>query len=137
MRISEIVRIDSRGRITLPVSIREVTGLSEGQFVMIIADLESQEVRIIPYTDSEARLVELHFILSDNPGALAQVAAFLANNQVDLLSTTSRTLKRGQSAEWIVVADLSKCKCSISELKTKIIKDRAAIKINIHEHTIR
>ncbi len=42
MRLSEIVRIDSRGRITMPASLREVTGLSEGQFVMLIADIESK-----------------------------------------------------------------------------------------------
>lgn len=137
MRMSEIVRIDSRGRITLPSSIREATGLSEGLYVMLIADIETKEVRIIPFADPEARLVELHFTLSDMPGALAQVAALLAENKVDLLSTSSRTLKRGEFAEWVVVADLSECKCTLEELQTRILNARAAKKISVRDHTNR
>lgn len=133
MRVSEIVRIDSRGRVTLPSTLRESIGLSEGMYVMLIAEIEEKQVRIIPFADPEAKLVEFHLAIRDAPGALAKAASVLAENNVDLLSTTSRTLKRGELAEWIVVADISKCKCKLMELREKILDRKAAEKIEIKE----
>jgi hypothetical protein len=43
-----------------------------------------------------------------------------------LLSSESRTLRRGESAEWIVVADVSKCKCKLEELEWKAVEEGAA-----------
>ena len=133
MRVSEIVRIDSRGRVTLPSALRESIGLSEGMYVMLIAEIEEKQVRIIPFADPEAKLVEFHLAIRDAPGALAKAASVLAENNVDLLSTTSRTLKRGELAEWIVVADISKCKCKLMELREKILDRKAAEKIEVKE----
>ena len=129
MRISEIVRIDNRGRLTLPSSIREVMGFSEGLYVMLMVETEEKQVRIVPFADPEAKLIEFHFALSDVPGALAQIASILAENNIDLLSTASRTLKRGELAEWTVIADISKCKCSIEELKKKLLERKAVEKM--------
>ncbi len=126
MRMSEIVRVDSRGRVTLPSSIREAVRLSEGMYVMLIADLDKKEVRIVPFAAPEARLVELHITFKDVLGALAGAAVVLAENGVDLLSSESRTLQRGGSAEWFAIADVSKCACKLEELKRKILKEGAA-----------
>ncbi|MEM3550412.1 MAG: AbrB family transcriptional regulator, partial [Candidatus Bathyarchaeia archaeon] len=71
MRISEIVRIDNRGRVTLPSTLREAVGLSEGMFVMLVADIEDKNVKILPFADPEAKLVEFHITIRDIPGALA------------------------------------------------------------------
>jgi AbrB family looped-hinge helix DNA binding protein len=131
MRISEIVRIDTRGRLTLPSSIRDVMGFSEGMYVMLIAETEEKHVRIVPFADPEAKLVEFHFALSDVPGALAKIASILAENNVDLLSTASRTLKRGELAEWSVIADISKCKCTLKELKKKILDRKVVEKMTL------
>jgi len=126
MRMSEVVRIDSRGRVTMPSSIRDGLRLSEGMYVMLIADLDKKEVRIVPFADPEAQLVEFRITLSDIPGALARAATILAEHGVDLLSTESRTLRRGESAEWLAIADISRCKCKLEELKQKAIKEGAA-----------
>jgi AbrB family looped-hinge helix DNA binding protein len=129
MRMTEIVRVDARGRITMPSSIREAVKLSEGMYVMLIADLDKKELRIAPFADPEAKLVELSITFSDIPGALAKAANILATEGVDLLSSESRTLRRGKSAEWIVVADVSRCKCTLKELEEKIIAQRTAEKV--------
>lgn len=126
MRMSEIVRIDSRGRVTMPSSIRDAVRLSEGMYVMLIADLDNKEVRIVPFADPEARLVEFHIAFRDVPGALARVAAVLAEEGIDLLSTESRTLRRGESAEWFAIVDVSKSKCELKELREKILREGAA-----------
>ncbi|MEM3602116.1 MAG: AbrB family transcriptional regulator [Candidatus Bathyarchaeia archaeon] len=131
MRISEIVRIDNRGRVTLPSTLREAVGLSEGMFVMLVADIEDKNVKILPFADPEAKLVEFHITIRDIPGALAKAASALAEKKVDFLSTTSRTLKRGESAEWVVIADISKCNCQIEELTQVILKDGLAERIDV------
>ena len=135
MRMTEIVRIDSRGRITMPSSLREAVKLSEGMYVMLIADLDEKEVRIVPFADPEAKLIELCITFSDMPGALAKAANILAGQGVDLLSSESRTLRRGKSAEWVVVADVSRCKCKLEELEQKIVEEGAAKEVKFRSYT--
>ena len=135
MRMTEIVRVDSRGRITMPSSIRDAIKLSEGMYVMLIADLDKKELRITPFADPEAKLVELSITLSDVPGALAKAASILADQEVDLLSSESRTLRRGKSAEWIAIADISRCKCSLNELEKKIITNGPAEKVQFRSYS--
>ncbi|MFW6110714.1 MAG: AbrB family transcriptional regulator [Thermoproteota archaeon] len=124
--MTEIVRIDSRGRVTLPSSLREGLKLSEGMYVMLIGDLDKKQVRIVPFAHPEARLMEFQIIFSDIPGALAKIAETLAGENIDLLSSESRTLRRGKSAEWIIIADVSDCKCELQNLKEKLIKEGVA-----------
>lgn len=123
MRMTEIVRIDSRGRITMPSPIREAIRFSEGMYVLLIADLDKKVIRVVPFADPEAKLVEISITLSDIPGALAKSANILADEGVDLLSSESRTLRRGKTAEWIVIADVSRCKCSLTDLEAKIVTE--------------
>jgi AbrB family looped-hinge helix DNA binding protein len=133
--MTEIVRVDSRGRITMPSSIRDAIKLSEGMYVMLIADLDKKELRITPFADPEAKLVELSITFSDVPGALAKSASILADQGVDLLSSESRTLRRGKSAEWIVIADISRCKCALNELENKIITKGPAEKVQFRSYS--
>ena len=135
MRMTEIVRIDSRGRITMPSSLREAVKLSEGMYVMLIADLDEKEVRIVPFADPEAKLIEFRIAFSDMPGALAKAANILAKQGVDLLSSESRTLRRGKSAEWIVVADVSRCRCKLEELEQKIVEEGAAKEVKFRSYS--
>jgi AbrB family looped-hinge helix DNA binding protein len=135
MRMTEIVRIDSRGRITMPSPLREAVKLSEGMYVMLIADLDEKEVRIVPFADPEAKLIEFRIAFSDMPGALAKAANILARMGVDLLSSESRTLRRGKSAEWVVVADVSRCKCKLEELERKIVEEGAAKEVKFKSYS--
>ena len=131
MRMSEIVRIDSRGRVTMPSSIRDATKLSEGMYVMLIAHLDKKEVRIVPFADPEAKLIEFRITFSDVPGALAKAADVLARQGVDLLSSESRTLRRGQSAEWVIIADVSRCECELEKLEHEVIEEGAAKEVKV------
>ena len=74
-------------------------------------------------------MVEFRITLTDAPGALAKVAGILARNTVDLLSSESRTLRRGRSAEWIIIADISKCTCKLDDLQRKIVEEGNATKV--------
>jgi AbrB family looped-hinge helix DNA binding protein len=133
--MTEIVRIDSRGRITMPSHLREAVRLSEGMYVMLVADLDEKEVRIVPFADPEAKLFEFRIAFSDMPGALAKAANILAKQGVDLLSSESRTLRRGKSAEWVVIADVSRCKCKLEELEQKLIEGGAAKEVKSRSYS--
>jgi AbrB family looped-hinge helix DNA binding protein len=133
--MTEIVRIDSRGRITMPSPIREAMRFSEGMYVMLIADLDRKETRIVPFADPEAKLVELSITFSDIPGALAKSANILADEGVDLLSSESRTLRRGKSAEWVVIADISRCECTLTELEQKIVAEESVEEVKFRSYT--
>ncbi|KYH38691.1 MAG: hypothetical protein AYL30_003350 [Candidatus Hecatellales archaeon B24] len=135
MRISEIARIDSRGRILIPSSVRSTLGLREEAYVMLIADLESREIRLIPFADPEAQLYELRILMNDIPGALAKAATKLAEIGVDLLSTQSRTIYRGRLAEWYAVVDLSKCKVKAEALEAKLTGEGVARKVEVKKLT--
>ncbi|MHA1461505.1 MAG: ACT domain-containing protein [Candidatus Heimdallarchaeota archaeon] len=128
MRVIEIVRVDARGRITMPTSLRETIGIAEGMHVMLIGDLENYEIRILPFADPEADLYELHITLTDKPGSLAEMAAYLAENKVDLLSSQSRTLRRGKSAEWFLIVDISKSRNDLKSICDTISATDAAEK---------
>jgi prephenate dehydratase len=110
----------------MPSTIRDAVRLSEGMYVILVADLDKREVRIVPFADPEAKLVEFRVSFADIPGALAKAADALAKQGVDLLSSESRTLRRGESAEWIVIADVSRCKCKLKELEQKVVEAGAA-----------
>lgn len=133
MRIVEILKLDTKGRVSLPVRVREGVGLREGMYIMAIADLETRDVRLTPFADPEAKLVRLRIGLSDVPGSLARVAKVLAEANLDLLSTESATLQRGQRAEWRAIADASKCSVSLEGLKSTILQDGAAKTVEVQE----
>ncbi|RLI24050.1 MAG: AbrB family transcriptional regulator [Candidatus Hecatellales archaeon] len=135
MRISEIARIDSRGRILIPSSVRSTLALREEAYVMLIADLESREIRLIPFADPEAQLYELRILMDDMPGALAKAATKLAEMGVDLLSTQSRTIYRGRLAEWYAVVDLSKCKVKPGDLEKELTSRGVARKVEVRKLT--
>ena len=100
---------------------------------MLVADLDRKEIRIVPFADPEAKLFELRVTFADIPGALARAATVLAKEGVDLLSTESRTLRRGESAEWVAIIDVSNCKLGSNELKRKLIEDGAATDVSLQQ----
>lgn len=122
MKNTEIVRINEKGAIIISEVVRDQLGMVEGMHVMLRIDIEKREINITPFTTAEVDLVEFTITLSDVPGALAKSATFLADQNINLLASESRTIQSGELAEWIVVADISNCKENIRELCKDIAK---------------
>jgi hypothetical protein len=72
-------------------------------------------------------------MIPDRPGALARAARALGDLNVDLLSSNSRTIKKGEVAEWVVVADVGQLKSSIEDVKKSLIMSRDAISVEVRE----
>lgn len=118
--MKEIVRINEKGEIKLPEGIRDCLGMVEGMHVLLKADVNRRELLIVPFSTAEGDLVEFKVILNDIPGSLAQCASFLSKHNINLVASESRTLQGGEIAEWIVVADISKCNYNVRELCGKL-----------------
>jgi len=127
--------MDSRGRVIIPLTVRDAFNMREGMYMMLIAELESREVKLLPFADPNAKLVEIKVTLGDIPGTLARVANVLAHFNIDLLSTQSRTLHRGELAEWYAIADISRCKQKLDEVRERLIGDGAAKAVEIRDYS--
>ena len=48
MKETEILKIDSRGRIVIPRTMRRSLGLKENSHIMMVSDPDNNEVKMIP-----------------------------------------------------------------------------------------
>ena len=126
MQKTEIVRISENGELRIPDEMRDNLGIVEGMHVMLRADFNNREIRIVPFTTAEVDIVEFKITLADIPGALAKCAIFFSEHNINLMASEARTLQAGELAEWIVVADISKCKDNIRDLCKKLVEDGLA-----------
>jgi AbrB family looped-hinge helix DNA binding protein len=117
MRLSEIVKVDSKGRVTIPLVVREALNIVEGMNLILIADPEKREIIITPLPSAEGRLYELRIEFKDVPGALAKTSEKLAELGVDQITTQCTTVKRGEYAECIIIIDLARSGIDVEELK--------------------
>ncbi|MCX8181825.1 MAG: AbrB/MazE/SpoVT family DNA-binding domain-containing protein [Candidatus Methanomethyliaceae archaeon] len=129
----EIMKVDSKGRITIPSHMRDELGMKEGSYAAVRIDREDKSIVIRPFAGPQAKLVEMRLMIPDRPGALARAARTLGELNVDLLSSNSRTIKKGEVAEWVVLADLGQIKMSIEEVKKNLIMSKDAISVDVRE----
>ena len=126
MRNSNIVKVDSKGRILIPIHIRNFLKAKEGTEIVIIPDSEKSQVKMFPLL--KEKTAELKIMLSDMPGSLATIANILSDYGMNIIMSESRTLVKGKSAEWDVIIDISERNGTIEQLQkelreSKLIKD--------------
>jgi len=105
---NELVKVDEKGRILIPSRMRDVLGMGEGSSSLLELDREKKQIRLVPLATKAEKLSRIIIRFSDSPGALAKAAKILADCGVDLIHTESRSIERGQRAEWDIIADISK-----------------------------
>jgi bifunctional DNA-binding transcriptional regulator/antitoxin component of YhaV-PrlF toxin-antitoxin module len=119
MRNSNIVKLDSKGRVLIPIHVRKFLNVDDGTELIIVEDNDKQQVRVLPLI--KEKTAELRFNLADLPGALAHIADTLANYKMNIIMSESRTLVKGKMAEWDVIIDTSECNGSLEQFKKEII----------------
>ncbi len=123
---SFLSKLDERGRVMIPISLRETLGLKEGSPILIKLDDESESVRIIPFVMEGEELAFIDVEMSDAPGALSKILSLLSARGVDIIKSESISSERGRSAEWRALMNISGCKLSASALKNLLLKERVA-----------
>ncbi|MEM0379739.1 MAG: ACT domain-containing protein [Desulfurococcaceae archaeon] len=107
MRFREIIRVDSKGRITIPLPIREAMNIHEGMNILVVADLDEKKIFLSPIPD-KAHLIELETRVVDKPGVIAGISSLLAEYGVDIIALKCVVIKRGELGECLFIVDLSK-----------------------------
>ena len=120
MRLTSLAKVDSKGRVTIPQTMREALDIEPGMLVVLLADLDRREIIISPISASSKNIYELEVELLDKPGALAMLTQKLAELNVDIVATRCASIARGESGSCTVIVDLSKSALGVEELRRKL-----------------
>jgi AbrB family looped-hinge helix DNA binding protein len=121
VKLSAIVKVDSKGRITIPQAIRSALGIERGMIMVIIGDVEKREIYLTPLTKTEGEhIYYMELLLKDQPGALAKVTNLLAERGVDIVANRCTAVVRGQEGICIIVADFSKAREDPERLREEL-----------------
>jgi AbrB family looped-hinge helix DNA binding protein len=120
--MNSIIKLDTRGRLVIPTEFREILNLKEGDEVLISLDSKTDTIVISPTYGEPKNLVKIEIEFDDLPGCLAKIAEKLAKMKIDLVMTESKSSQRGKKARWDIVADISKCKNSLNEIKQLLLQ---------------
>ena len=119
MRNSNIVKIDTKGRILIPIHIRKFLGVDEGTELIIVENGDKNQVRVLPLI--KEKTAELRFMIADLPGTIAYIAETLANYKINIIMSESRTLVKGKMAEWDVIVDTSESNGTLDSFKKEVL----------------
>jgi bifunctional DNA-binding transcriptional regulator/antitoxin component of YhaV-PrlF toxin-antitoxin module len=129
MRNSNITRVDSKGRILIPIHIRKMLGADDGTEIIIIPEHDRSQVRMLPLV--REKTAEIRIMMKDMPGSLAHIANSLAIHNVNIIMSESRTIVKGKSAEWDVIVDTSEANGNMESLKGELEKSKDIRKVEI------
>ncbi len=107
MRITELVKIDNKGRITIPIVVRELLGLREGSYLVLVMDPSTKQIVLVPANVQGENLYEIEILFKDVTGALAKVSEALAEHGVNQIMTNCKTIRKGVNAECHIIAEIS------------------------------
>jgi len=120
MRNSNISKVDSKGRLLIPNHIRKDLGIETGTEIVIIPDGNKGEARILPLV--KEKTAKFRFLLTHVPDSLATVASLLAEYNINIVMSESRTIIKNKLAEWDVITDISECKERLEKIKDQLLR---------------
>lgn len=120
--MTTLIRLDTRGRLVIPTEYRESLNLKEGDQILLSHDATTNTLTISPINTEETKLYRIDLDFNDTPGSLAEIAIQLAELQIDLIKTESKSYNRGTKARWNIIADLSNTPQKPDELKKQLNK---------------
>jgi len=105
MKYTSILKVDSKGRVTIPQVVREALDISEGRQLLAVADFDRKEIIITPITSKASALYEIRVELKDMPGILASFGEKMKELGLDQLIVRCSSIKRGELAECVSIAE--------------------------------
>lgn len=113
MGSTNIVKVDSKGRILIPVQFRDGMGVEEGTEMILLPDEKNNHFNILPL--AKDCTAELRMLLSDMPSSLASVADALSAHSFNILVSESKRMDE-QLTEWRIIVDLPDRKKGVDTL---------------------
>ncbi len=119
-RITSLVKVDSKGRITIPQPIREALGIEPGMLVVLIADIGRGEILVSPVATRGDKLYTFEIEFRDVAGSLAKLLSVFANAKADILASKCASIIRGETAGCTLVVDLSLAEKSVDDIAKEL-----------------
>jgi bifunctional DNA-binding transcriptional regulator/antitoxin component of YhaV-PrlF toxin-antitoxin module len=108
--------------LVIPNEFRETLDLKEGDEVLMSLDSKTDTLIISPIYGKPIDLIRMEIEFGDTPGCLAKIAQKIADMDIDLVMTESKSSQRGKKARWSVIADISKISQSDNEIKQQLMQ---------------
>lgn len=116
-RLTGLVKVDSKGRITIPQTIRESLGIEAGMLVAMLADTEKKEIIVSPIMAENAKVVQIEVTMQDRPGALAKVTSRLSELKVDIIANRCTSITRREEGECTFIVDISQSTTDVEGIR--------------------
>jgi len=116
-RLTGLVKVDSKGRITIPQTIRESLGIEAGMLVAMLADTEKKEIIVSPIMAENAKVVQIEITMQDRPGALAKVTSKLSELKVDIIANRCTSITRREEGECTFIVDISQSSTDVEGIR--------------------
>ncbi len=128
MRETNVAKIDSKGRILIPSSVRKYFKVSNGTEIILIPEHQRKELRMLPLVKGKS--AKMRFTLTDLPDSLANITNLLDMNNIGIITSESRTLSRNLT-EWNLVVDISQSNNGFDGLRDKLLSSKTIKTVEI------
>ena len=119
-RMTALVKVDSKGRVTIPQPIREALGIESGMYVVILADIDKGEIVLSPVANRGEKVYTFEIEFKDVAGSLARVASVFAKHKADIVTSKCASIIRGETAGCTIVADFSNADATPEEVAREL-----------------
>jgi bifunctional DNA-binding transcriptional regulator/antitoxin component of YhaV-PrlF toxin-antitoxin module len=119
--------------LVIPNEYRESLDLKQGDNLLLSLDSKTNTITISPIYGKQNDLVKMKIEFGDTPGCLAKIASKLAEMKIDLVMTESKSFERGTKARWDIIADISKTKLTLSEIKKSVLNTKFVKSMSINK----
>jgi predicted amino acid-binding ACT domain protein len=120
VRVYDLIKIQENNIIRLPEDIGVEIGIVSGSYFLVEADERAKEISFERIAVPGKNLAELSAVLEDKPGALADVALELGNNNINILFNESDEIESTNLAALVAVLDISHARISMEELRSHL-----------------
>ena len=102
MKEVRILTLDSRGRIVIPKLIRKSLGITSNSQLMMVADSETKEIRIVPM-GLGGESFKFKILMKDEVGALAKILAVFGERGISLVYEETIVVAKDKTAICTVI----------------------------------
>jgi len=136
-RLSDVVKVDSKGRITIPQAVREALGVEPGMLMALIADFDKREIIVSPIVTKPEAVYEFDLNLVDKPGSLAAVTGVLAKHKADIITSKCTSIARGEEASCTIIVDMSLSDVDADTIKRELEELEVVIQVRLRKFETR
>ena len=97
MKEVRILTLDNRGRIVIPKLIRKSLGITSKSQLMMVADSETKEIKIVPM-GLGGESVKYEILMKDQVGALAKILSIFGTRGISLVYEETIVVAKDETA---------------------------------------